>query len=311
MSPIFVVGCDRSGTTLLRLMLTSHPMVAIPPEGPFVVRLYATFGLLDYFPPSTIDRFLDAFFEIEKCAEWGLERWRLRDALCTAEPKAYSTVVSTVYEEYLRQKQPTKHIWGDKNPGYVSHIGAVASILPHARFLHIIRDGRDVAVSMRKPPFNVTSVTDAAAYWKHQVSKGILGGGEIGHKRYMEIRYEDLVKDSESSLRRICSFCGIPFDAEMLQFDEKNREQALVPAQRLAWHANTLRPVTGERVSAWKDEMTKADALHFQFLAGSMLRKYQYSVSPIPLFQRLAFTAQAVSRKAGRFARRLRCGTAS
>src|SRR2546425_6282923 len=139
--------------------------------------------------------------------------------------------------------------WGDKTPGYVKHTRAVQDLLPEARFIHIIRDGRDVAVSLIeewRASGRVMSVTRAAERWVSKISVGREQAREL--RFYLEVRYEDLVLDSESVLRRICDFIDLPWHPDMLEYHRSAPERVaelvapdapgtLSSAQRQAKHA--------------------------------------------------------------------------
>jgi hypothetical protein len=288
-------------------MLSSHSMVAIPPEGPFLVQLHREFGSTSQFDEPTVEAFVRRFQEIEKCREWGLDSVHLRRAILCSRPQRYADVVDAVYREYICEKQPHKVLWGDKNPGYISQIPLISQLLPQARFIHIVRDGRDVAVSLRKPPFDIVSVAEAAAFWRRQVAAGVRSGRLLNDDRYMELRYEDLVQGPREVLGQVCAFCRITFEERMLEFYEQNRQKEMVPSHRLAWHQNTLQPVTQERMAIWKSEMSESDVFEFQFSSGDLLRRFDYELIPAPFGKRVEFigkrTALSVSR-ASRFVRR-------
>ena len=179
--------------------------------------------------------------------------------------------------------------WGDKTPGYVKHTRAVQDLLPEARFIHIIRDGRDVAVSLIeewRASGRVMSVTRAAERWVSKISVGREQAREL--RFYLEVRYEDLVLDSESVLRRICDFIDLPWHPDMLEYHRSAPERVaelvapdatgtLSAAKRQAKHAWTSSPPEASRIARWRTEMS-ADALsEYERVAGRLLAELGYA----------------------------------
>jgi hypothetical protein len=278
-NPIFVVGCPRSGTTLLRLMLASHSHIGIPPEGTFISDLYAEFGGIKTISDKTITDFVGKFFAIRKCREWLLHREPLTAHLTRRRPTCYADLIHAVYEHYLLQRQPGRRRWGDKNPIYVTKIPLLHAIFPQAKFVHIIRDGRDVAISHRHPAFNLHSVKQAAQLWRERVTQGHLDGMRLGETHYIELRYEDLCLHPKRILKKLCDFCDIPFEYQnMMKFYKENDKKCMVPLHRHAWHSNTFRPLNTDRISIWQREMKTDDVLNFQKIAGDVLEKFGYDM---------------------------------
>ncbi|GIX48875.1 MAG: hypothetical protein KatS3mg131_3086 [Candidatus Tectimicrobiota bacterium] len=180
---------------------------------------------------------------------------------------------------YLAQKEPGKQRWGDKNPRYVLHVPLLHALFPRAKFIHLIRDGRDVAVSHRQPPFNVHAVARAARLWKACVLQGHRHGLALGEAHYLEVRYEALCLSPRPVLARLCDFLGIPLEYErMLRFYADNAARQLIPPARHAWHRNTFVPLTAARIGVWRRELAPADVEAFEALAGDVLEKFGYAV---------------------------------
>ena len=147
------MGCQRSGTTLLRLLLTSHENIGIPPEGPYIVRLKDRYTAQTDFSAATARDFAGAFLGVSKCAEWGLDEDEIIEALEARDPANFAEAISTVHRLYLARHFPGATRWGDKNPSYVKHVDYLLQLFPNARCIFITRDGRDVALSWMNTPF--------------------------------------------------------------------------------------------------------------------------------------------------------------
>lgn len=264
---LFVVGCERSGTTLLRAMLDSHPDLAVPPESYFLVPL-----MKETFSPQG---FLALVGEHRRFARWDLPIEEVREAFRRAEPGDLAAAVRVLYRTYAAARGKSR--WGDKSPGYVRHVKALAGLLPEAHFIHIIRDGRDVALSWLDAPFGPGSITEAAERWRKDVRAGRRSGRKHAAGRYMEVRYEALVEDPEAVLRNICDLAGLPFEPAMLGYTSRADEvisATLEPGSHQRLHQP---PTAGLR--DWRRDMRPADVASFEKVAGGLLARLDYGAT--------------------------------
>jgi hypothetical protein len=237
----FVVGCSRSGTTLLRALLDAHPLLAVPPESHFAV-----------LPRLRLRR--DPWFRL-----WGIDPPDVRD-LDVAD------AVRAVFAAYAAAQDKPRY--ADKTPHYVSHLPLLAKRFPEARFVHVVRDGRDVALSLLEVPWGPDDVEGAALHWRRRVLEGRAAG--LGPERYRELRYEALVADPERELRALAAWLELPYDPAML--DPARRPEAVPYREhhgRLA-----LAPTVGLR--DWRREMSAAEAARFHAVAGDALAELGY-----------------------------------
>jgi hypothetical protein len=285
----FIVGVGRSGTTLLRLMLDAHPDLAIPPETVFVPELIAAAdrgadpdGLLEFLHSTR--RWPDLQIPDEDM----LERFRSLPQLGGGD------AARAMFSLYAERRG--KHRWGDKTPKYSLHMPELEAALPEVRFIHLLRDGRDVALSRARmvtgrgdPPPPATRV---ARRWKRRIAEARELSREISH--YLEVRYEDLVTDTEPTLRRVCEFIELDWDAGMLEYHAhagerleemqralpaKEEGRGPVPAgQRMQVHALASEPPKRSRVEAWKTEMDASEIAGFERIAGDLLAELGYEV---------------------------------
>src|SRR5205085_5760276 len=138
---VFVVGCARSGTTLVRSLLDSHPELAVPGESYFVPWLAERFEVWDEA------RFLDEVTTHPRFLEWGLGRDVVAAELARSAAATYADGVRAVYRCYAAAEGKPRY--GDKTPGYVFTLALLGDLFPEARFVQVVRDGRDAAVSIR------------------------------------------------------------------------------------------------------------------------------------------------------------------
>lgn len=154
----------------------------------------------------------------------------------------------------------------------------MAATFPEARFIHVVRDGRDVALAftrlVREPvPF------EAAYTWRRFVEGAIRGGRSLGPTRYREVRYENLVADPERELRHVCDFIDLRFDETMLRYFER-ADEVVADAARGKIHSNlSLPPTRGLR--DWRSQMERRELVRFELLNGRTLERLGYERSGV------------------------------
>jgi hypothetical protein len=269
-----VVGVGRSGTTLLRLMLDSHPQLCVPPETAFLPLVHVHRATLD------AERLADLLAGSPTWPDFHLDVEVLRAELRGISPFSLSDGVRTFYRLYAARFGKPR--WGDKTPYYGQHMPAIRELLPEARFIHILRDGRDVALSLRPLWFAPgRDVATLAAHWRDAIGVARRDAAAVPH--YLEIRYEDLVARPEATLRDVCEFVELPFDAVMLSYPERAaarigevRDQqhpgfVVTREQRLGQHPFVASPPRLDRVGRWRREMSAEEARCFDAIAGDLL----------------------------------------
>ena len=280
----FVVGVGRSGTTLLRLMLDAHPDLAVPPETGFVPNLIEAAREDE----ATLESLAEVLTTHRRWGDFGLEidelavRW---EALPRLGPEP---VVRAFYELYAEKQGKPR--WGDKTPGYSQHIRRISKVIPEARFIHLIRDGRDVALSRTSTlALKPTPIAKAAGRWKRRLRRAQHQGAKVDH--YLELRYEALVSDPEGILRQVCEFIELPWDPVVLDYHERSAERLAeldrdIPAMgerlprsaesRMALHERTTKPVDTTAIGKWRTGMSEQDLIEFERTAGDLLIELGY-----------------------------------
>jgi len=286
--PIFIVGVHRSGTTLLRFMLNSNPRLYIPPESDFVPRFFGRDpqGPLDQ---QRIAWLLDVIFRRYRLVkEWQGEPPDPAEFAAEMAGPTPAAFLDTLYSRYAHQQGAER--WGDKTPIYASYMDLIDSIFPAAQFVHIVRDGRDVALSMHEIHVDVYF---AARNWVRRIRQARASGARLGPDRYYEMRYEDLVTDPEGELRPLCHFLGETYLPEMAEPQRLGREQF----DEGDFHAALRRPPSTARIGRWRQEMPARDLRLFQRIAGPLLADLGYEVpdaGPVPTGERLRFGTLAL-----------------
>ena len=270
--PIFVVGCPRSGTTLLRLMLDAHPALAIPPEShfiPLVARVRSRYrqpsGFVAEHMAADVMRGL-------RFRDWNLPEDAVRAAIRERRPVTLAAAIECFFVAYADAHGKPR--WGDKTPGYSIEMPLISELFPAAVFVHLIRDGRNVAQSLMEVPRPPRSVAESAQVWRYRVTQGRADGAALGPDRYLELRYESLVDDPESALKQICALASLEYTPTMLDYHRED-PAASVPARNWGHHRNLAKPpTTGLR--DWRDRMSPADQQLFEAVAGRELTDLGY-----------------------------------
>lgn len=288
-APFFVIGSPRSGTTLLRLMLTSHPRLVVPPECGFMVWLHPAFGhwgAAEFADPANVSRLAGEVSASRKFETWELDRAEIETAITHRAPRTYGEACDSIYRLFCTHAGKAMATWGDKNNYYLSHIPTLRAIFPQARFIHIVRDGRDVACSYREVmtldshspyrPSLPVAITQIATQWADDIRTIGAQLAAMDGDAAIELRYEDLTADPTRELTRLCDWLGERFDPGMLQFHDGNRAQHLEPAATMDWKQRTLDPVSTQTVGRHALLLAEAEASEFVAIAGSELRRYHY-----------------------------------
>lgn len=290
---LFVVGCQRSGTTLLQHVLDSHPDTAIMQEAGWFGTWYEM-GIGMTPQHCVIADFIPILLRTCKNIDLGVSSRELLETIASGGPYHYRDFVSTIFDRFGAARG--KLLAGSKNPDYLRHLPTLHHLWPDAKFIHIIRDGRDVCLCAadrwkNKPGFQgfpfflyespdrifddweEDPVTTSALWWEWTVGLGRRFGRLLGSKMYYEMRYEDLVTRPREECIALCAFLGLAFDEAMLRHEE-NFKPRRAPGGKIL-HARVGLPITSG-LRNWRTEMTAAELGRFEAAAGSFLDELRY-----------------------------------
>jgi hypothetical protein len=273
-------GSGRCGSTLLRLMLDGHPELAMPPETSFLPVIHERRAELT--PAS----FADLLVGFPTWPDFHLDEVELRRQLGALSPFTPTRGIRCFYRLYARRFG--KQRWGDKTPRYVSYLPAIQELLPEARFVHLIRDGRDVAVSMRRMWFAPgQDAATLARYWRGCIETAREGARHCTH--YLEVHFEDLLRNPANTLKLVCDFVELPWDPVMVDYPQRapgrlaEVEDQRLPDGRVIRRERRLgqHPLVGElpqldRIGEWRRAMSDSDVAIFDELAGDLLAELGY-----------------------------------
>jgi hypothetical protein len=276
----FLVGSGRSGTTLLRAIFDSHPELAVPDEVSFIIRLarphYARrYGWPRRFEPEPL---VDLLLGNASLRRWGLSEDEVRTAVLEPAATSFAEAVRRLYAAYAAGRGKSRY--ADKTPMHVLYVRRLAARFPEARFVHLIRDGRDVALSYRQAAWGPATIDDAAVEWRRRVGRGREAGARLGPARYVEVKYEELVAEPEPVVRSLCSFLELPWSDELLRYHERASEVIANTRFPEAHQRLRLPPTVGLR--DWRREMTSDEVARFEAIAGRLLDDLGYEVVTEP-----------------------------
>jgi hypothetical protein len=283
-SPIFIVGCDRSGTTLLRLMLNQSPVLYITPETKFLTSLKQNQAIYGDFTQSYQRYFLIRDLQTNQATSktftfpiFGLTIVETEQAIATVAPTNFAIAAQAIFQASVIKKN--KQRWGDKTPHQVKHINSLAKSFPNAQFIHVIRDGRDVAISMRKAGWLKGNMLAIAQYWQQQVQAGISAGRSLDNNknRYYEMYYEQLVQQPEATLKDLCAWLHLEYTPQMLEY-YRDADTHIQPEHSNLFELNR-KPIDASRAYAWKSQLSHQDIADFESIAGNLLSALGYELN--------------------------------
>lgn len=252
--PIFVVGCPRSGTTLVQLMLHAHPRIAIPPETRFTLRAYdqrRDFG--DLSEPENRRKLAKFITTGNAFVDLGLNAGHIVAAIVDGPP-TLGSAIGIVFRAYADRFGKAR--WGDKRPAYLLNMDILLWMFPDAQIIHIIRDGRDCVASMKEQPWHKGGVNHAISQWRRGMDAGWRASKKLRADQYFEVYYEQLVADPDNQLRKLCDFIGEEYVPEMA---EPSMVASVAVPERKKWHALTHGEVTTDRIGSWQQRLTEGE----------------------------------------------------
>lgn len=283
----FIVGAARSGTTLLRLMLDAHSALSIPPETGFVVPVARIVALDTRARQKLFNRITQFPHVAPAWQDFGIDQVAFYERLVAIPAFNTSKGVRSFYEMYATRHG--KHRWGDKTPYYCRKLCLIERLLPEAHFIHIIRDGRDVALSLREMWFAPgKDMPTLAKQWRNDIVMARRQGQKCKH--YLEVRYEQLIENTKEVLTQICEFIQLSYEPKMEHYYETaatrlsehqgrfrtDGHPLVTQTQRLQQQRNTMRPPDRSRIGTWHQQMTASEQRAFERVSGALLRELGY-----------------------------------
>jgi hypothetical protein len=282
---VFIVGCPRSGTTLLQRLLDCHPQVAVTPETHWIPRWYEKKKGKGITPDGLVRRKLvRKLLAFPRFGKLGIDQAELEALIKPRGTVSYSRFISALFDLYGKKRG--KQFVGDKTPGYARNLNTLHALWPAARFVHLIRDGRDVCLSIlswqrakgwtageglaRFSSWAEAPLCAAALWWDWHVRLAREAGLAFEPGVYAELRYEALVADPPGECRKLCDFLGIPYEDDLLRHYESRAQDGNAGDEKPPW-----RPITSG-LRDWRVQMPSQDVELFEATAGDLLDELGY-----------------------------------
>lgn len=284
--PVFIIGNPRSGTSLLRLMLTCHPHMVIPPEGHFFLWLEEKFGDLAF--PEASGQFIEELFKTKKFEIWKVEQSSLQLLFNEYPPNTYREAVALVYCAYGILKGRTAfRYWGDKNKLWKEKLFRVIHYYPNAKFIHLVRDGRDVACSFKELsekkmhllkygpnlPNNIETIAERWAANIVFIQKFLAC---LKADQQISIRYEDVILAPEQTLTDVTRFLRLDFSESMLDYARRNKQEKIEPEETMQWKLKLNSALDKRNIGKFAMMLTKEEHAFFNSRCKDILTYYGY-----------------------------------
>ena len=273
--PIFLVGCARSGTTLLSVMMHAHPRIAMPPETRFLVPVYrdrATFGDLTQ-ADNRRKLALAMTGKGTKFADLDLDRKQVVEEI-VAGPPTIGSAAGILWRRFAADRGKVR--WGEKRPAYWQNMDVILRMFPDAQIIHLVRDGRACVASLKQVDWYSNSARTAMTAWSLAEARLTRLGRRLPADSYHHLRYEDLLADPRSELQSLCRFLGEDFDENMLNYAGAAAD--IVPSRK-TWHLRTRGELDPGRIEAWRTTLEPGEIGLAERVLGRRLRANGYTLS--------------------------------
>lgn len=282
----FILSNPRSGSSLLRVICESHPVITVPPECGFIEWWYEKYKDWKSIDNNTkqLEFFCIDLASSRKFETWNFDFQYFKNLVKDYNPQNYADLVALVHIAFGLKKGKNITVWGDKNNYFINKTNLLNHLFPKAKFIHIVRDGRDVATSYiglktlkTESPYipNLPSeINEIALEWKENNNKVISFLSGLKESNILILRYEDLVNRLEENCKLICEFLNVPFSFQMLEYFKIGLE----PLQTLDWKKKTLKRPDKLSIGKYKKLLSREEIDLFNSIAGKTLKMYGYEV---------------------------------
>ena len=275
-SPVFIIGSGRSGTTLLRTILNNHPDIIIPPETFGFRNGLIKFKCLQHLPWNILaERVINTYEGGKEFFLWeiNLNEVYEKAKILDNNNRSLADLIHLIFHGYLNAKDPSAKIWGDKTPLNTFYLDWVYKTFPKAKFINMIRDGRDVVSSLIKA--KLTNVRNGCLRWNLAINNSQYFQSKIDSNQFLNIYYENLVTDPNRTVNSICNFLNIPFEEKLLK-NSKNIS-SMHEVKYYEHFKNLLNPINNNSIGNWEKYLSAIEQKLVNKLLAKNLKELGYN----------------------------------
>jgi hypothetical protein len=253
------------------LILNAHSQIAIPEEATFLIPLLKRKLLCSPIKGEHLRNLIRYLSFNPQFRLWNYDSNGAFSTLSQRKKISFKELIDILFTSYCRSQG--KQIWGDKTPSFFRKIDILYFLFPEARFIHIVRDGRDVFDSWRRIDPSKDNAAVVALDWRYKLSRIVKSLQKMPSANSIEIRYEDLLEQPEATIESLCSHIGVRYDSGLTDFYKTSH---LFIGDH---HSNLIfNPIDKSNKAKWKKTLSVKEVQTFNVLAGRYLRKYNYEV---------------------------------
>ena len=274
--PVFILGVQRSGTTLLRLILNSHSNIAIPEEAAFLRPIIKKKYICDEIPWKDLKRIYNYLKNSPHYALWNYDPSKFLNWLEKQSSIFLKEFINNLFMSYAESEGKIR--WGDKTPSLFREVDLLYQLFPEAKFIHIVRDGRDVFDSRRRMDSTKNNSAVMAIEWCYKIHKIEKFFESLPPSNKYTLRYEDLLTNPEETLKNICEFMQVEYEPQMMDFYKKSKYYVGSHHSKLIF-----KPIISDNLQKWKNNLSGKEIKVLNLLAKRYLKKYGYEVDNVRL----------------------------
>lgn len=293
--PILMIGTQRSGSNLLRLMLNQLPGIAAPHPPHILQRMMPL--MAKYGDLSQDKNFAVLVDDVCRLVELNPVPWEgvvldRADVARRCRARSLVAVFGAVYD-VLAETQGAQ-TWLCKSMQNVMYLPQIDAYYPEAKYLYLFRDGRDVAVSFRKAVVGEKHYYHIANEWATAQRLAIKQRSITPPERFINVTYEELTSRTEDTMRRLCAFLGVTYSPSMLEYHKS--EEARRAAESSALWGNVVKPVMSDNTRKFLREASEEDISIFESVAGDVLDALGYERVYVPRGKERKFSEADIRR---------------
>ncbi len=275
--PIFIIGTERSGTNLLRLILNSHSAIAVP-HPPHIMKFFHPIEKI-YRNLNNDKNFRKLIHDVCRIVELHPYPWEVKpdrdNVFNSVKYRNLINIYFEIYNQYLRHTG--KERWVCKSTFMIEHVAEILKYYPDARFIYLVRDGRDVAVSAKSSIFNHYHIYYTAQLWRREQQLGLLWLNKLPQEQIMLMKYEDLICDTTGVIKKTCVFLGEVFEEKMLEY-HNSVEAKKSGSLSISWK-NTSKPVIAGNKEKFIKNLSKKELKLFEAISFNELCSLGYKLT--------------------------------